>query len=280
MRIRSKTETVLIIAIITSVVSAMPCLAADSPPPFRIATFSLTQKEAQELKGHLSRQWLSQLVGSGTLNIEITALPELAYQAREATLWNKYDLLEADTWMYRAVWSGGKAPFRPFLQWSEQSRAKRVGVLLSRKEAGADENGKIAIVSPNSLLGGKVQLNMLRERGVTLSPGSIVECRNAQDVLRALKIGLVQYGALPADPQYTWGLPFDLRAHFKVIEKSEPQPTPNWFLSRSWVRENPAGAATLREALQHYFGSGKLIPIASLKTSESPKSTKTGEEKP
>ncbi|MBE7559730.1 hypothetical protein HS125_12600 [bacterium] len=96
------------------------------------------------------------------------------------------------------------------------------------------------------------------------SPARELHLGTAQDALRALAVGWADLAAVPRDPDFRWGLPFDLSSHFVIYRVSDPQPPPLWVLATEWGRACPLGKAALREFLPQYFGVQDLAPVAVL----------------
>ena len=248
--------------------------AAGLPGFLRVASFTLSPAQARELTHVLETRWAPVLVGDATLQVRITADPGLdrgmaAYAASDLP----FDLIEAHAVPYLERWPNpADSPLRPFLEWSPTSRAwpaaRRTGLLVVRHGYQPDAHfwqaGRLAMVGRQSWLGGKVQLRMLDREEHPIPSGRWLECGDADDVLRAVKIGWADVGALPGDPHFSWGLAYDLAAQFSVLQSSDPQPPPVWFISRRWAEAHPAGLAWLREVLREYFGPDQLLPISTL----------------
>lgn len=246
--------------------------ADERPAHLRVGTFSLSREEAEQLRLTLERQWLPHWIGAATLEIRILAEPRLdralqSYGSGD----ERFDLLEAHVIPYLERWPApSEAPLQPFLAWSDASerwpRARRQALLLARADdppaAAPGRPLVLACVSRHSWMGGQLQLRLLESEGHRQ-----IERRDlgsTQEALRALKIGFCDLAAVPRDPAFTWGLPFDLSTHFEIYRVSDPQPPPVWLLSAEWGRAHPAGKAYLREVLREHFGEPELRPITSL----------------
>ena len=246
--------------------------AADLPGALRVATFSLSQDDAARLSTFLETYWLPAWIGDGTMDIRITADPGLdrgmaAFTGAELP----FDLVEAHAAPYLETWPDpSRSPLQPFLEWSPTSRTwpkqRRVGLLVARAGTAPDlrQEGRLALVGRQSWLGGQVQLRMLDREGTRIGSDRWLELGDARDVLRAVKIGWADVGAIPGDPRFRWGLPYDLAGQFTVLAESQTQPPPVWFISRRWGDAHPAGFAWLREVLREYFGPQELLDISHL----------------
>ncbi|MBE7559729.1 hypothetical protein HS125_12595 [bacterium] len=118
-----------------------PLPPARSRRPYCASARFPVPDEAAHLREALYQRWLPEWIGAGTMEIRVTADPQVEWaMVGYASSEQRFDLLEVHPGAFYEQWPRVEdRPLLPFLEWSPTStrwpRARREALLLARHEA-------------------------------------------------------------------------------------------------------------------------------------------------